>query len=123
MVKTNALKLMWKDKCTIKVTDRIIDDDGISSIGWVTLVEDEPCKLSFFNNTNKNGSGTGVENATALFQQTKLFIRPDLDIPEGSRITVITHENEKTLYYEASGIPQIFTNHQEILVEAVKKWA
>lgn len=117
------LKRMWKDACTIQITQETKDLDGISHRVWVPLVENEPCKLSFYDDHTRINSSRGNANANPLFQQTKLFIRPDLDIPEGSRITVVTHKNNKTLYFETSGDPALFTNHQEILIEGVKKWA
>lgn len=119
----NILQKLWKDACKIEITQRTTDFDGISSRNWLTVCEKEPCKLSFYDDHTRINSSRGQPNADPLFQQTKLFIKPDLVIPEGSRITVTTHKNNVTLFFEASGVPALFTNHQEILLNQVKKWA
>ena len=119
----DILKRMWKDACTIQITKEVKDLDGISSKVWINLCENEPCKLSFYDDHTRIDSSRRSPNALPLFQQTRLFIRPDLVIPEGSRITIVTHKNNRTLYFETSGVPALFTNHQEILIEGVKEWA
>ena len=120
----NHLPKLWKDICTIQTVQKVTKSNQATGLEWVNLVEDEPCKISFFqNNMRVNNPTDRSWVASAVVQQTKLFIRPDLDIPAGSRITVTTHENNKLLYFESSAIPMIFTNHQEILVESVQKWA
>lgn len=120
----NNLQRLWNDTCTIQITGNVTKPNGATGKGWETLCKNEPCKVSFFyNNTRLTSPASGGVAAFETVQQTKLFIRADLNIPAGSRITVITHKNAKVLYYESSGIPAVFTNHQEILIEGVQKWA
>lgn len=118
------LRLLWKDKCKIEVTQASVQANGATAMAWTILCDEEPCKLSFYNAVGQNGTAkTERDSAAGTFQQVKLFLRPDLEIPAGSRITVTTHTNNRTLYYKKSGISELFTNHQEINVESVQKWA
>lgn len=119
----NYLPVLWKDTCRIQISRKVTKENLATGFEWFDLVTDEPCKVSFYNNIRVNGPSADNGIASAVVQQTKLFIRPSLSVPAGSRITVTTHENNKTLYFESSGIPGIFTNHQEILIESVQKWA
>ena len=124
----NYLPRLWKDVCTIQTNQKTTKANLATGAAWVNLVTDEPCKLSFFENVRMNDTaevkGPGpLAVAGPVAQQSKIFIRPDLTIPPGSRITVTTHKNNKILYFESSGMPSIFTNHQEIVLECVQKWA
>ena len=123
MVVTEQLKMLWKDTCTIIVKQEITKANGATGFSDVALCTDEPCKVSFFNNNRLNEAASVGLNAAEVFQQAKLFIKPDLNIPEGSSITVVTHQNNKTLHFKCSSTPATFTNHQEILMEVDKKWA
>ena len=123
MVVTNLLRMMWQDRCTIYTYQDIQKANGATGKERITLVTEEPCKLSFSNNFRMNDPATVGLNAAEVFQHIKLFIRPELEIPPGSEILVITHVNGKTLHYRASGTPAVFTNHQEIILEVDQKWA
>ena len=123
MVVTEQLKLLWKDTCTITVNQQTTKTNGATGFSDVPLCTDEPCKVSFFNNNRLNEAASVGLNAAEVFQQAKLFIKPDLNIPEGSKITVVTHQNNKTLHFKSSSTPGIFTNHQEILMEVDNEWA
>ena len=117
-----ALRALWKDRCTIQVTVEYTKPNKAKGKRFVTLAENEPCKLSYFNNVRVNSPSVDTPMAAQVFQQAKLFIRPDLDIPAGCRITVTTHTNNIVLYFANSGVPSYFTNHQEILLEVKQKW-
>ena len=116
------LRKLWRDACTIQTAQKTTQENGATRLSWVDLCRDEPCKVSFHNHVVSAPADTAYSAASAVQQETKVFIRPDLDVPAGSRITVSTHGG-KTLYFESSSIPLHFTNHQEILVEVVQKWA
>ena len=119
----SCLPLLWKDSCTIKGKVSYTKTNGATGFRDGILVTDEPCKLSFFNNNNSNALAQVGYNAAPVFQQAKLFVRPDLEIPEGCSIAVTTHKNGKKLYYESTGTPMGFTDHQEIIMEVDKEWA
>lgn len=117
------IQRLWKDRCFIQSSVEYTKANKAKGRKWQTLVSEEPCKLSFFNNVRLNNTSVELPMAAQVFQQAKLFIRPDLNIPAGCRITVVTHKNNITLYFENSGIPAFFTNHQEIFLEVKQKWA
>lgn len=116
------LPLLWKDTCTVYTSESYTKTNGATGFRNVALCTDEPCKLSFFNNFKMNDSTKVNLVAASVFQNIKLFIRPDLVIPEGSKITVTTHKNNKTLHYKSSGSTSLFTDHQEIILEVDKEW-
>ena len=118
-----AIQSLWKDKCTIQTIVEYTKTNGAKGKRWESLVSDEPCKLSYFNSVRMSDISTDAAMSVSTFQEAKLFIRPDLIIPAGSRITVTLHINGHILYFENSGIPAYFTNHQEIILKAVKRWA
>lgn len=118
-----VLRTLWQDRCTIQIMTEYTKPNSAKGKRLVTLTEDEPCKLSYFNGVHVNSPSSDTPLAAQVVQRAKLFVRPDLDIPAGSRITVTTHTNGIVLYFENSGIPAYFTNHQEISLEARQKWA
>ncbi len=85
------------------------------------IVADEPCKISFIDDVGHNGTTETDGVASPLKKITKLFCSPDVSIPPGCVIAV-THKGE-TVNYHCSSKPSIFTNHQEIILEVVDKWA
>lgn len=82
----------------------------------ITVIQKQPCRLSF-QNINSVSEG----NVAIQTQIVKLFIAPELDIKAGSKI-VVTHKG-RTLSYKRSGTPAIYSNHQEIVLEQLDKWA
>lgn len=117
------LPKLWKDKATIRVKEKYTKPNGATGTRDSVLCTNEPCKLSFFNNFKMNDSTKANLVAAAVFQNIKLFIKPDLVIPEGSSVEVITHKNNRTLHYKSSGSTSLFTDHQEIILEVDKEWA
>lgn len=107
----NPLATLWIAKCT--VTELGQGTDPITKVQWfeeVETIKDEPCRVSYATST-KNDT-TRTETITIAPQEVTLFIRPDLVIPAGSRITVTQYD--RTVEYRASGVPRVHTLHQEI---------
>lgn len=77
----------------------------------VILCENEPCRLSF----STLASDDETETVANVKQVVKLFLRPELVVNAGSKITVT--QNGRTTKYMASGQPAVHTNHQEIILE------
>lgn len=108
----------YKDVCSvIQYQDTKDPKTKLTSKQEVTVLENQPCKLSF--ETVKGAEGT--DTATALSQIIKLFIAPEVKIPPGSKI-VITHEG-RTGEYSQSGIPAVYPTHQEIVLTVFERWA
>lgn len=108
----------YKDICSvIEYQDKKDPKTKLTSKGEVTVLENQPCKISF--ETVKSAEGT--DTATALSQIIKLFIAPEVTISPGSKIVII-HEG-RTGEYSQSGIPAIYPTHQEIMLTAFDRWA
>ena len=114
----NPLALLWTGRCSIwKYEDVVNPDTHQTSQEEVVFVENEPCRLSFTSEASTDPM-TGVAK---MVQITKLFIRPDLDIPPGCVISVT--QNDKTTKYMRSGKPSVYTNHQEIQLTLYEDYA
>lgn len=118
MTRKDALKRLWKDRCTVTVRQKVTDPKTkFTRFQEVNLFkEPEPCKLSFSSVDPTSGG-----NVAAKTQTVTLFLDADLTIPPGSKITV-THRGQD-MEYKQSGVPGVFTYHQEIPLELFGGWA
>lgn len=106
-----AIESLYVGLCSITNSQAVFDETTKrTTFKDVVLVENEPCRLSF--STVKETSQT--ETVGEVGQVVKLFIRPELEIKAGSKITVT--QNGRTTKYIASGQPAVHTNHQEIVL-------
>lgn len=112
------IRKLFTDLCTIKTSVLTNDVYGGTSYEDDVLCENEPCRISYSSFKNADDSNNG---ASEIAQNIKLFIREDLTIPAGSRISVT--RGSVTTEYKASGVPAIHSNHQEINLELVDKYA
>ena len=109
-----AIQSLWAGVCNIFGFKDVEDEYGATSHAEVMLFENLPCRLSF-----KNISQTSQTESFAVSSQVvKLFIAPDVYVPPGGVIEVT--QNGITRKYKHSGISAIYTNHQEIVLEAYK---
>ena len=109
-----AIQSMWTGICNIFGFKDIEDKYGATIHTEVVLFENLPCRLSF-----KNISQTSQTESFAVSSQVvKLFIAPEVYVPPGSAIEVT--QNGVTRKYKHSGISAVYTNHQEIVLEAYK---
>ena len=103
---------MWIDRCTIKLFQEVTDSvTHITSFSEVVVCENQPCKLS-----HEKFPVTGEGIAPGRVLTVKLFLSPALSIPAGAVIEVTTHAGV-TEAYKASGVPAVYTNHQEVNLE------
>lgn len=106
-----AMERMYIDTCTISVNAKTVDaKTHVTRQKWTTLVKDEPCRVSFAS-FPANGK---TETADAMTQSVKLFLRPELDVPAGSRIDVT--RTGRVVRYKRSGAVALYPTHQEIEV-------
>lgn len=113
-----ALERLWTDKCTVIVKQSKTDETTkLTDFTEEILYEDIPCKLSFSTLAAVNGDETA-----AVVQNIKLFLGNEYNIPAGSKITV-TRKDGNVLHYKRSGLPGIFSVHQEITLETFERWA
>ena len=83
----------------------------------MVVIENQPCRLSFKTAPSTSDNGAVAETA----QTVKLFLAPELQVKEGSKITVT--QNGVTTDYKRSGAPAAYPTHQEIQLELFKGWA
>lgn len=111
-----ALERMYQGRATVIEYQKVKDEWGMTNFQEVTVLEDQPCKLSFETLT----SSTGDPVAT-VSQSVKLFISPDVVIKAGSKIIVTQHG--RTTEYSNSGVPAVYPTHQEIMLTLFNGWA
>lgn len=116
MVKA-AIQSMYDGKCTVTVREEYEKGNGATGFKEIVLFENEPCRLSF-SNTSSTKEG---EVAASVSQVTQLFIGPNVNIPPGSKITVV--QNGDTVDYSKSGVKAKYETHQEIILELWKRWS
>ena len=118
-----ALERTYEGRATVYEYQSVRDPDTfLTDFKEVTVLEDQPCKLSFEKLTSTDG-----ENVAAKFQNVKLFLSPDVVIPAGCKIAVQRFNRQGELVREFvfshSGEAGVFTNHQEIYLTLWKGWA
>lgn len=112
-----ALRSLWCDRCTVyKMNNGKKTGSSFTKQTWTVLFENAPCRMSHKSVTIASDTGT----AARMFQQTVLILDKALEIPAGSKITV-THEGV-TRNYEYSGVPAVYSVHQEIPINLREDW-
>lgn len=113
-----GIEMFYEHTCTVveygKTKDPVTKQTKFDE---KTVLENQPCKLSF--STIKASDQT--ESVNQVQQIIKLFVAPEVEVKEGSKI-IVTH-NGKTSEYKNSGVPSIFPTHQEIVLEIFEGWA
>ena len=112
-----AIESTYEGLCSIVEYQSYTDEDKITRQKEVTVIENQPCKLSF----EKLNAVVQTETAAAISQGTKLFISPEIKVNGGSKLIVV--QNGVTTEYSASGEPAVYDSHQEIMLELFKGWA
>lgn len=103
--------LLYIGTCDISETRDVFDPvTKRTDKSWVTVVTGERCRLSFSSVTSADNTST-VANVA---QTVKLFIKPELVIKAGSKVTVT--QNNRVTEYVASGEPAVYDSHQEVVL-------
>jgi hypothetical protein len=112
MVETNPLAKLWIGKATIYEYQPVTDPYTFQTThDLVAVVTDEPCRVSY-----NREQATNIQSGAAVISQSiTLFIRPDLEVKEGSVIDVTQHG--RTTRYKGSSKSALYTNHQEIVLD------
>lgn len=90
---------------------------GISKSKEVVVLRDIPCRLSFKTVQSTSQSGSAAE----LVQVVKLFVSPDIQIKEGSKVTIT--QDGVTTDYACSGTAATYPTHQEIVLQLFERYA
>ena len=118
MVNTKPiLKKMWMDRLTVTEYRKVQRPNKSTGFEEVVVMVDEPCKLSFAALEQVDQQ----ETAAAIAQVTKLFLDNLVKIKPGSKLTV--RRAGETFEYSQSGLPGIFSGHQEIVLVPFKGFA
>ena len=112
-----AQEATYEGLCTIYEYHEVTDEKTKLSSEEVAVIENQPCKLSF----EKLNSVVQTETAAVQAQGVKLFLAPEIVVSSNSKIVVT--QNGVTDEYSASGIPAIYSTHQEITLESFRGWA
>jgi membrane carboxypeptidase/penicillin-binding protein len=113
-----AIEMLYEHTCSIIEHKNVKNPvTKVTKLQEVIVLENQPCKLSFSNIRPSEQT----ESANSINQVVKLFIAPEIVIKEGSKI-IINH-NGRVSEYKNSGVPAIYSSHQEIVLELFKGWS
>lgn len=111
-------KTYYTGLCSVVERRNVRDEQTkITHKSEVTVIENQPCKLSF----EKLDATAQTETAASLTQGTKLFLPPNVEIKAGSKI-IVEQDGVKNAY-SASGVPAVYPTHQEIILALFERWA
>lgn len=108
--------IMYTDVCNV-YNQQKIKVNNKTKFENVLVIENEPCRLSYDNPK----IAVQTESSTNLSSNVKLFISPDIEVVEGSRIEVV--REGKTYQFKCSGMPSMYPTHQEIKLELSEVYA
>lgn len=118
MVRKNPLEILYTDRCDIYNWESVKDPiSKVTEHKKVLRYENIPCRVSFKNITSVNQ--TTYE--PVISQVVKLFLSKDIDVSAGSEIVV--YRDDKSFLYKCSGLPAVYSNHQEIILLSAEEKA
>lgn len=113
-----AIESRYDNICSVYVYQDVFDEDTKQTRRErVLFLEDIPCRLSYQTQAFASLVSKQVEGVPESYQSVKMFIAPELDIPENSEIEVQRYG--RLLKFKRSSVPVIHTNHQEVMVEVL----
>lgn len=114
-----AQESLYDDVCSIIEYSSVTDEKSkITRQSEVTVLENQPCRLSF----EKLAAAVQTDTVAKISQGLKLFLAPEIVVNAGSKIVVTTAEG-RTEEYSKSGVAAVYPTHQEIMLELFKGWA
>jgi hypothetical protein len=112
-----ALRTLWNDKLSVTEYQKVVKPNKSTGFEEVSVLENEPCKLSFSNIQPTRQNEIGVDS----IQIVKLFVSASVNIKPGSKLSVTRGNN--IFVYSHSGMPGVFSHHQEIVLTPFEGWA
>ena len=101
---------------TVTEHQKVTKPNHTTGFSDVDVLINQPCRLSF-----SSSPSTSDGDIAEIKQTVKLFFAPEIDVKEGSKITVT--QNDVTTAYKQSGKTAVYSTHKEILLELFKGWA
>lgn len=122
------LRELWTGKCTIWNFVDTVDEDTKQTTQTMEKVhglDDIPCRLSYrqVSDVTSKSEAPIVQLVIKLFLPRTIVIdevEQLLEIPAGSVISV--EQNGRTEWYDRSGYPAWYSNHQEIVLNIRKAY-
>lgn len=111
-----AIESLYTGRCTVIEYRKIKKANKSTGFEEVTVIENQPCRLSYSRVTKANET----ESATEITQTPKVFLPPELQIKPGSKLVI--SQNGRTTEFKNSGEPAVYSTHQEIMLELFKGW-
>lgn len=105
-----AIEREYCGVCDIRSVTKAVNSEGITECTEQLIIENQPCRLSF----ERIKSAESTETAANFCQSAKLYIAPEISVPNGSLVTV--WQNGVTRVYNCSGAA-VYPTHQEIMLE------
>lgn len=113
-----AIESRYESTCSVFVyTDKFDEDTKQTKRVRELLIENQPCRLSYQTQAFASLVSSQAEGVPSSYQSTKVFLAPELDIPENSELEVSWQG--RLLKFKRSSVPVIHTNHQEVMVEVL----
>lgn len=110
----NAVESLYEGVCTITLKETV-RDKGVTKTVDKLYCKNQKCRLSYQSTSASDES----ETVSTSYQLIRLFIAPEIEIPEGAKITVT--QDGRTDTYKRSSKPMVYSNHQEVLLERLEK--
>ncbi|MCI9141605.1 MAG: hypothetical protein HFH87_03150 [Lachnospiraceae bacterium] len=113
-----AVEKLYIGTCRVTEHQKVKDKTSkLVTYADQVVLDNQPCRLTF-----KSADTAGQnETAVSVAQTVKLLISPDVVIRPGSKITVT--QNKVTADYTYSGVPAVYSTHQEITLQLFERWA
>lgn len=113
-----AVRGLWDGRATLTQLEGVLNPaNGRTEQVERVTADGIPCRLSYRALSSAVPVDLGAQGA----QGVTLYLAPDVDIPEGSKLTVT--QNGVTRDYRRSGAPAVYSFHQEIPLELFGGWA
>ena len=113
-----AIERLYKGLCSVRVkVSSVNKETGETVFTEKVVLTEQPCRLSF-SSRNSSAKDDGYNTVS---QSVVLFIAPEIEIPSGSKTTVM--QNGKTTDYCRSGESAVYSSHQEIALELFEDYA
>lgn len=113
-----AIESRYESTCSVYVYGDVFDETTKQTKRErKLLIENQPCRLSYQTQAFASLVSSQSDGVPSAYQSTKIFMAPELDIPENSEIEV--NWQGRLLKFKRSSVPVIHTNHQEVMVEVL----
>lgn len=110
------LAVLFEDKCNIYEYVKEKQANGSTAHKEKLVQSDIPCKISFKSVSQVSENSQNAQQVQAV----TLFIPPDMHIKAGSKLEI--SKNGVVTAYKNSGVPALYSTHNEIALELFRGW-